>query len=483
MNHANNPEPSVKRAGALSGSRCAGLTACICLVCLILLNAGCSYRSAVDKPLAQWTPELNQSTRKQLKGDRSPEFGVLLAFSGGGSRASTFAYGVLKELADTEIKTAKGARPLLHEVDAISSVSGGSFTSAYYGLYGEKIFTDFEGRFLRKDVEGVLLWKLFNPYNWVRLLSNAYGRADLAAEYYNKELFAGATFADLQRPEAPLIIINSTDLATGNRFPFLQATFNLLCADFSSYPLASAVAASSAVPVIFSPITLENFAGSCDFEKPAWLAEAMKDQALTPRKTEARRYLDYLDRKKRPWLHLVDGGISDNLGLRAFYSALNIASEPGTHIADLQQQGAEHILIISVNARAQHKTKWVLERFTPSLFEVIGSVSADQIGRYSEDTIQLVRYTFEKWVKNKSTSERPVTFHFVEVSFDQVHDDGERDFLNGIGTNFDLNDEQVDRLIEAARKVLRESKELQSFLKLSRATAEPAGLKTTEGHD
>ncbi len=94
-------------------------------------------------------------------------------------------------------------------------------------------------------------------------------------------------------------------------------------------------------------------------------------------------------------------------------------------------------------------------------------MSADQISRYSEDTIQLVRYTFEGWAKRKSTQDRPVTFHFVEVNFDQVRDEGERDFLNGIGTNFDLSDKQVDRLIAAARKVLRESKEFRAFIALT----------------
>ncbi len=58
-----------------------------------------------------------------------------------------------------------GARQsLLHEVDVISSVSGGSFTSAYYGLRGDRIFDEFEERFLRKNVEGALLGRVFNPF-------------------------------------------------------------------------------------------------------------------------------------------------------------------------------------------------------------------------------------------------------------------------------------------------------------------------------
>ena len=39
------------------------------------------------------------------------------------------------------------------KIDVIGSVSGGSFTSAYYGLYGEGTFDDFEGRFLKRDVQ------------------------------------------------------------------------------------------------------------------------------------------------------------------------------------------------------------------------------------------------------------------------------------------------------------------------------------------
>jgi len=317
-------------------------------------------------------------------------------------------------------------------------------------------------------VEGVLLRKVFNPISWVKLLSQTYGRTDLAAEYYDKILFDGATFADLQRPGAPLIVINATDLAPGDRFPFVQPAFDLLCADLSAYPLSRAFTASSAVPVLFSPITLENFAGSCGYQPPAWQVEALKDEALTERKIEARRYQDFLERDKRPWLHLVDGGISDNLGLRAYYNALNVAAEPGSRFRSLPHPDAHHLMIISVNAHAKHKSGWVMERYAPSTFEVIGSVSADQISRYSEDTIQIVRYTFERWAKDKSTPERPVTFHFVEISFDQVRDDSERDFLNSIGTNFDLSDEKVDRLIAAARQVLRDSKEFQAFMKFSR---------------
>jgi NTE family protein len=436
-----------------------------CLLCLALSSSACAHFTAGDKPLSHWTPELDRRTSEQVVGDRSPDLLVLVAFSGGGTRAAAFAYGVLQELASSEVTTERGPRPLLHEIDLISSVSGGSFTSAYYGLYGDRIFEEFEDRFLRKDVERELLWQLFKPTNWFRLLSATYGRSDLAAEYYNKNLFNGETFADLQRRDAPFVFINSTDLATGMRFSFTQVQFDLICADLSQYPLSRAVAASSAVPVLLSPITMKSYAGSCGYEPPEWLGEALKDEGHTHRKMEARGLEDYLDHKKRPWLHLVDGGIADNLGLRSFYNIVSLTNDPRLAFRKLGHPDVRQILMISVDAHARVRSDWALKKYAPSLFEVIGNISADQIERYSIDTIEIVRSSYEKWTEQISTAERPVTFNFVEVNFDAVRDDASRRYLNEIGTNFNLKDKQVDRLISAAREVLRNSPDFQAFIK------------------
>jgi NTE family protein len=439
------------------------------VACLFLLTTACADFSGVDQPLAHWTPELEQREIKNARGDRDKSLAVLLAFSGGGTRASAFSYGVLQELSATSLTTGEGARTVLQEVDVISSVSGGSFTAAYYGLHGEQIFTDFEARFLREDVEGALFRKALNPLNWIRLLSGTYGRSDLAADYYDKILFDQATFADIQQANTPLITLNATDLATGTRFPFNESSFDLLCAEFGAYPVARAVAASSAVPVVLSPVTLKNFAGSCDYPIPAWVPIALKDETPTPANLQARTLMQYRDVGRRPYLHLVDGGVSDNLGLRSFYNKTSIVDQPGSYANQLQLQEGGDILIISVNARADHKKGWTLLRNEPSLVEIISSVSADEISNYSEDTIEVVRATFEQLAREKSTPEHPLTFHFVNVSIQHVRDDKERDFLNSIGTNFDLTDEQVDRLIAAARQVLQESKDFQAFLALDHA--------------
>ena len=445
------------------------------LIFLSTLLLACAH-SEINKPLEQWTPEIEASDYKRIegKGFRSEKVAVMVGFSGGGTRASAFAYGVLQELADTKLSNLPNSPSMLHEIDMISSVSAGSFTAAYYGLYGDKIFTDFEQQFLRKDVEAVLIEKMFNPVNWVKLMSGEYGRSDLAAKYYDEKLFHGATMSDFDKEGKPLILINATDLATGDRFPFSSTTFDVICTDFENYPVSSAVAASTALPIVLSPVTVENYAGSCDYQPPVWQVEALKDKELTYRKLAAQKFEDYMDKEKRPWLHLVDGGISDNLGLRTFQKTLDMFSIPGTENDGLLHANAQHIVIISVNSHATHKADWMFERYAPSMFEMLGSMSADEINRHSEDTIQLVKYAFDKWVKEGSTPERPLTFHFVEVSFNKLEDDNEREFLNKIGTNYNLTNEEVDRLIAAARKVLRESKDFQGFLKTASSSSMPA---------
>ena len=72
--------------------------------------------------------------------------------------------------------------------------------------------------------------------------------------------------------------------------------------------------------------------------------------------------------------------------------------------------------------------------------------------------------SFDYWTRKISTPQLPVTFDFVEVSFNAVHDADRRQALNDIGTNFKLKDDEVDLLIEAADEVLRSSPEFRSFL-------------------
>jgi NTE family protein len=116
-------------------------------------------------------PILREQRSTGISGQRSNDVVFMLAFSGGGTRAAALSYGVLEELHETSYIFNGREIRLLDEVDSISSVSGGSFTAAYYGLHGERIFEDYEDIFLRRNVQRSLINGLLNPINWIRMIT------------------------------------------------------------------------------------------------------------------------------------------------------------------------------------------------------------------------------------------------------------------------------------------------------------------------
>src|SRR5512134_215371 len=158
---------------------------------LLALLGGCATRP-INPPIAQADPSTGY--RYEVRQSRSKDTGkeaiVILAFSGGGTRAAAFSYGVLEFLRRTQVVGPKGKTVrLLDAVDVITGVSGGSFTALAYGLYGEKLFDVYENQFLKRDVQGEIVARAFNPANWGKLGSTAWGRSELAAEFYDEILF------------------------------------------------------------------------------------------------------------------------------------------------------------------------------------------------------------------------------------------------------------------------------------------------------
>ena len=73
---------------------------------------------------------------------------VALSFSGGGTRAAAFSYGVSTGFDQTRVPNRSGPVSLLDRLDFLSGVSGGSVLAAYYGLKGREALGDFKQRFL-----------------------------------------------------------------------------------------------------------------------------------------------------------------------------------------------------------------------------------------------------------------------------------------------------------------------------------------------
>ncbi len=433
-----------------------------CGFCLVLtLLGGCaSYGVIVNKPkpAAPTGPSYNLKTWADFKKDRGNGVTFILTFSGGGTRAAAMAYGVLEELRDTTVTIDGQQKRLLDEVDHISSVSGGSFTAAYYGLNGDGIFDTYEEAFLRRDVEGHLTRSVLNPFHW-------FGRKDRtqrAIEYYQDILFHNATFADMIRPDRPMIVINASDLAEGFRFSFIQGYFDLLCSDLSTYPVANAVAASSAVPVVLNPVVIENFAG-CDGMKWPPIAEqlAKDDAEFAILYAGANSYKDKVNRK---YIHYVDGGITDNMGLRAMTDVMAAAGGPSALLSALDRKPPSKIVFISVNASTEQDSEMDKSNKQPGILASMNAMTDVQLHRYNAATIDMVKHRLDMWAEKTSTPENQITPYFVNIGFEEVPQPQLKYFLNKIPTSFSLTNEQVDTLIASARTLLHNDPTFQQFL-------------------
>ncbi len=128
-----------------------------CFLAAVAL-AGCASRP-INEPIAQVDPKAGYRPYLLIpkRQNNDPHTLFVLSFSGGGTRAAAFSYGVLEELRRTEIVVNGQRRRLIDEVDLITGVSGGSFTALAYALYGERLFSEYEGRFLKRDVQGALV--------------------------------------------------------------------------------------------------------------------------------------------------------------------------------------------------------------------------------------------------------------------------------------------------------------------------------------
>ncbi|MFO0795471.1 MAG: patatin-like phospholipase family protein [Candidatus Brocadiaceae bacterium] len=445
----------------------------------ILVLSGCVHYP-VNKRLEQCNPDYGYRGRNMRPAERqSKDTLLMLTFSGGGTRAAAFSYGVLESLRDTELNQAGKKIRLLDEVDVISGVSGGSFTAAYYGLFGDRIFDDFETKFLKKNIQGALTRRiLLRPDNWVRLSSPYFARSDLASEYYNKHIFEGATFEDMLKMQGPMIFINATDMVHGTRVAFTQDAFDLICSDLSTFPVSRACAASSAVPILLTPITLKNYADTCNFEMPEPLKKALEARTLPDRQFDlANNLLPFLDSKKKPYIHLVDGGVADNLGLRAILERIIAMGDAWTTLKFARLENIHKVVIVVVNAETEVNTKWDRFGLDLPISAMLESYSSISITKYNTETVALLRESFHKWAEEIRRGRCPpgqiskepggcgdIEFYLVEVRFDALPDEAERSYFKHLPTSFRLKPDDVDKLREVARRILTNSKEFQRLL-------------------
>jgi NTE family protein len=454
---------------------------------LLFLLGGCATRP-INPPITSTDLHVGYRFETRQSHFQDKENLVILAFSGGGTRAAAFSYGVLEFLRNTEIVGPKGNKVrLLDAVDVITGVSGGSFTALAYGLYGDKLFADYEQRFLKRNVQGEIIARTFNPANWGNLAAPNWGRSELASQLYDEILFNGATFGDLDRGKGPMILASATDISTGSRFVFNQGVFDVLCSELNAVPLSRAAAASSAVPVVLSSITINNYGGTCKTKFPEWV-KLFTDSENPPRPAaRAIRSLKALeafgDSVHRPYIHLVDGGVSDNVGMRGVLDALEILEALQEAGIPTRLDSARRIIVIVVNSLSSPPINWDESEAPPGTIDILLKAAGTPIDAFSYEAIELLKDTAARWrtlrkIRDSAamqTNKDPAItealripdaeIYAINVSFPELKDKAELDYLNQQPTSFVLPAEAVDRLRAAAGTIIMASPEFQRLLK------------------
>jgi len=441
------------------------------------LVAGCAtevYNPATNLPLSETTP-----SRMGAPGDFMRENSIVLSFSGGGLRASAFAYGVLTAL--QEMKTADG--DLLDDVRLITSVSGSSLTAAYYGVYGREGLERFRQEALLPDFERGMRLSVFAPGNLSRALGGGLNVAEDFRDVLDHRVFRGATFADIYARQGPVIRIHATDLYHGVPFTFDPVAFGVLCSDISRYPVADAVAASMAVPVVFAPIVVRTFPQACR-PLPPELAGFVQPKPDAPLKVKAlaSAISDYRDPARTRFIKLADGGLTDNVAVSTLLLARLGRDTPYAPLTEREAVTVRRVLVMVADASRRPSGDWIFHEAGPSGLELALAAfdaAVDSAARAAADALRLVLEQWHQSVLAFRCGLSPAEVRRlggpekwdckdVKVSYAYLSPDelphALRDEIRAIPTRLTLTPEQIDATIRGARQGVRSLPQLRHYM-------------------
>lgn len=374
-------------------------------------------------------PERSIDKCREDAARRDPDF-IGLALSGGGSRAAVFSAAVMFELQ---------RHGILPQVDVISSASGGSVTAALYAASCDDAqdcpapVNSGLRRTLWKESDVYPLlqqnfidrWRIncWRPENIVRY-ATYFDRTDVMAETFAETLLGGTRdteksflFRDLN-PRRPYLILNATNntdsVAVPGIFSFTADHFETLRSRLDLFPVAYGVTGSAAFPGAFHYVTLRNFG------------------------SQAERYI-----------HLMDGGVQDNLGIESLWRIL--LRDDGTRYRDVP------VLVILADARPATKAKSAADpdpRHFLDYFVDFSNVK-DTYSLLMVENQRLRAREFDKYVKS-----RPKGL-FIHLEFDMLKEQHPELFakVSTIPTNFKICDGQAQSLKQAASILVGEAVE------------------------
>lgn len=399
------------------------------LALITVIHAGCSTFATTNEPLTNepLTNEPSPTKKAQFKididrGDKEKTL-VILALSGGGSRAASLSSRVMLEL--EKVFSDEGLN-ILKEVDAMSSVSGGSLPAAYYAVSqdrGNEATESISGRYWDdetvNDLMGnnyILRWfgNWFWPDNAVKYWVTSYDRSDIMAQTFADSLYdrkysgIDLTFADIN-PDRPYLIINSTNGTNGSFseiFTFTSDDFTEFAgSDIYQYEISRAVMASASFPAVFNFMSLN----------------------------------DYSSGRDDHYIHVFDGGNADNLGLR---SASRIIDENPQY---------DRVVVILVDAYTPSQG---VSRDEPDARGVFSFIVDLNFIDSSNSLLEINRDNIVNEFKSKLSAMDDKKTLFYHVRIEDVGPKSLRNKLTSIATDFKIEDEDAKAIERAMKKLI-----------------------------
>lgn len=433
------------------------------LLAALALAACSTVRPWINEPVAEGAAPSHQEAT--LAPAPRPIVAAV-TLSGGGARAAAFGLGVLQELKATRFEQAGRETTLLDEVGLISGVSGGSVLAGYYAAFGDETFDRFEREFLLVNFQSGLVNQVLSPSTLHHLTSPWWGRSNVL-EQRLATVFRGTTLGELRsRRPWPRLLVTATDLTTGAPFEFTPEQFALICSDVDSVPLSFAVASSSAVPLLLSPTTVRNYAGRCPAVQRR--AETRGDGNLSA------KFLDmiadtYGDAQQRPYIHLVDGGLVDNLGVRGLVDNTIASGSLHEVFRNLPAASVQRIVLVVVNAERDTAERIDESDRVPTMFQVLDSLMYGAGSRGSAETTEIVQDAARRAAEELrawrgsagSPFARDADIFVINIRLRDLKDERVRNTLLRVPTAFEILPSHSRQLQEAGRELLRQSPEYQ----------------------
>jgi len=430
-------------------------------VCLVACASPANQPSNLRRPLT------TSATRSFASANDGSSTAVVVALSGGGARSAAFGYGVLSALAEQPAPGEAG-RTLANEVTAIAGVSGGGILAAHFALHGSQGLPAFRRDFLDQDPEAALRTS-FTPENLLRGYRGGVNDLSGLASWLDTHLYRGATLGDLDQAGRPRLLLHATELYNRAPFPFDRDSFRAICSDYDAFPLAHAVAASSAVPVLFAPIVLENFNPTCPVQGDGAPSHERSALARHVGASQAR----YASEPELHYLKLLDGGLVDNLAIRNLIRAMN---RPAPALVSAQAaRRLRRVIVIVADASMRVGGEMSRAIDGPGAPEVItASVDAmiDNASRAGLDALEREtaswRERLVRWRCGLPAAEprcRQLQVTLVRLSLSDVQASEERSRILQLHNKLTLKAEEVDFLADLGRRLLAANPDYRQAVK------------------